>query len=151
MEYLSTNKEVANYIIYKYREKYKKEISPIKLQKCLYFVFAEVSAKTSIKTEDNKVAYLFEGKFEAWPYGPVDKKIYSEFKNNKLMGISRLEITESIKEYIDDILEQLFCISDFRLVDISHMDSEWKTKIKVKNGTKLMSNEKILNDYMKYD
>lgn len=147
MEYLCNKEEIAGYISKKYFDIYKKRISPIKLQKTLYFLFAEVSAKTSLITEENdKVAYLFDAKFEAWPYGPVDKDIYRMFKYEKLKDVKNLNVGSNIIEYVDELINEIFKLSDFRLVDLSHEDKEWSKKIK--SDTKVMSNEEILADYI---
>lgn len=47
-------------------------ISPMKLQKILYFVAAEYQKKTGQS--------LFSERFETWQYGPVLRSVYSEFR-----------------------------------------------------------------------
>lgn len=48
-------------------------VSPMKLQKLLYFVYRDYLKKTGEP--------LFSERFEAWPYGPVLPSIYDEFKS----------------------------------------------------------------------
>ena len=66
------------------------EISPVKLQKGLYFLFAFYINTYAIKpqqdvveTEFNFPKYLFEADFEAWTYGPVIRDVYLKFKNKE--------------------------------------------------------------------
>lgn len=47
-------------------------ISPLKLQKIMYFVASEYAKVTGEQ--------LFEERFEAWRYGPVLRSVYREFK-----------------------------------------------------------------------
>jgi len=51
------------------------QISPMKLQKLLYFVYRE-----HLKNTRNP---LFPERFEVWKYGPVISSVYDEFKNYK--------------------------------------------------------------------
>lgn len=48
-------------------------VSPMKLQKLLYFVYRDYLKATGSE--------LFSEKFEAWPYGPVLPSIYDEFRS----------------------------------------------------------------------
>lgn len=48
-------------------------ITPMKLQKLLYFVYREYLQKYSIE--------LFTERFEVWQYGPVLPSVYSEFRS----------------------------------------------------------------------
>lgn len=48
-------------------------ITPMKLQKLLYFSYREFLKKTDFP--------LFSEQFEAWPYGPVLPSVYDEFKS----------------------------------------------------------------------
>lgn len=48
-------------------------ISPMKLQKLLYFTYRDYLKKTD--------QLLFSERFAAWPYGPVLPSIYDEFKS----------------------------------------------------------------------
>ena len=69
--------ELANYIAYKHKEKKGIDISPLKLQKSLYFLFAywggfvrkgkQNPEYTEIDLTDFD-EYLFDEEFEAWLY-----------------------------------------------------------------------------------
>lgn len=158
--------DLACYIANRYQNEYGKEISPIKLQKSLYFLFAMwggnvASAKFESKedTEDDEKyesydTYLFDASFEAWRYGPVDREIYELFKNDQLeisgdvnvFSNPAIPYMDDVKQYIDELLDKIFKTSDFGLVDMTHTDNSWKEAIKTEN--KLISNEDIIRDYL---
>lgn len=139
-------KELALYIQKFYKERYeentnKRDISPIKLQKALYFLFAywgQYIGKSKQKNSNSEVNFeefsenLYAEAIQAWTYGPVLPEIYALQKDESL----NINITENyledtdhnlvIKEFIDYLLPQIFDISDFGLVDLSHQDNCWK-------------------------
>lgn len=138
--------KLALYIRKKYLE-YKsnisnKIISPIKLQKSLYFLFAywgqfisqNKNNKDSVEVDYSHYnAYLFEDTIEAWTYGPVVPAVFSVEKQGWLDSKQLQDIENGYldndpvkKEFIDNLLEQLFEIDDFGLVNISHQDECWK-------------------------
>ena len=136
-------KELAIYIQKFYKEKYegntnKRDISPIKLQKALYFLFAywgQYIGKSKQENSKSEVDFsdfsenLFLEQIQAWTYGPVLPEIYTLEKEGALnnnIPANYLEDSEHnlvIKEFIDYLLPQIFDISDFGLVDLSHQDS----------------------------
>lgn len=115
-------------------------ISPIKLQKSLYFLFAyygatygsigeDISRDDKIEETTIYPKYLFDANFEAWKYGPV---IYEVYSKNKSVGYQAESfIPENPQEaevisYINETFQQLNEISDFGLVERSHLDEAWK-------------------------
>lgn len=116
----------------------KRVISPIKLQKSLYFLFAYWGGFI----KDNKDNYdsvevdyshyseiLFNDRIEAWTYGPVVPEVFTAEKLGLLdkdQGDNYLDDEIEKKEFIDDLLLQLFEIDDFGLVRISHEDECWR-------------------------
>ena len=134
--------DVAKYICKKYFDDKEAEISEIKLQKCLYFLFAYwggFNAKNNSENVEEKFdysQYLFFAQFEAWVYGPVIPTIYFSRKNNELLyddlNVEKMfEGKEFIKETIDSLLDDLFEISDFKLVSLSHNDKVWQNNFDV--------------------
>lgn len=137
--------KLALYIRKKYLEYDKningRKISPIKLQKTLYFLFA-YWGQYILKNKDNLNSvevdyskyneYLFDDDIEAWTYGPVVPNVFHAEKEGWLdsKGYSCIDgyLEDDIvkKEFIDYLLPQLFDISDFGLVDLSHQDTCWK-------------------------
>ena len=134
--------KLALYIKKKYLENSKninrRIISPIKLQKSLYFLFAywgqyihrNKENKDSVEVDySNYNEYLFDDEIEAWTYGPVVPNVFYAEKSGFLETqpeLGYLEDDPIKKEFIDNLLEQLFAIDDFGLVSISHQDECWK-------------------------
>lgn len=160
--------ELVRYIICKYKESKPElaEISPIKLQKSLYFLFAKWGGRVlSVKennhrdTEDDDIyglfhQYLFSAQFEAWKFGPVDREVWTKYKNHKIdeTPIQVLDFNTdndieriTAKQYIDELLERIFITSDFGLVDLSHEDKCWQIAYKSKDPT--MNNDTIIKEY----
>ena len=134
--------QLALYIRKKYLESEKnidkRIISPIKLQKSLYFLFAYWGQfiKSNKDNQDsvevnysNYSEYLFNDRIEAWTYGPVIPNVFIAEKNGWLNSFEEnhyLENEIEKKEFIDNLLNQLFEIDDFGLVKLSHEDMCWK-------------------------
>ena len=116
----------------------KRVISPIKMQKSLYFLFAywgQFIRKNKENPESVEIDYseysefLFDDRIEAWTYGPVVPVVFVANKEGELeqeVDNSYLEKDVAKKEFIDHLLEQLFEIDDFGLVRISHEDKCWQ-------------------------
>lgn len=160
---------LALYIRKKYLE-YKsnvngREISPIKLQKSLYFLFAywgqfirkNKENKDSVEVDySNYNEYLFDDKIEAWTYGPVIPEVFT-YEKQGLLKSKQLEkdiegyLDDDLvkKEFIDNLLEQLFDIDDFGLVNISHQDECWKRNYVEtdERHNREIPKEEIINEY----
>lgn len=140
----------------------KRIISPIKLQKSLYFLFAYWGQYIR-KNKDNKDSvevdystfneYLFDDRIEAWTYGPVVPSVFMAEKAGLLdkdIDSGYLEHEEVKKEFIDNLLYQLFEIDDFGLVRISHEDECWKKNYiesDEKHDREILK-EDIINEYI---
>lgn len=134
--------KLAAYIEKKYLEYekniLKSKISSIKLQKALYFLFAywgQYIANNKNNADSVEVdyshysEYLFNDRIEAWTYGPVIPDVFREEKQDNLKNIDidgYLEDDFIKKDFVDYLLPQIFEISDFGLVDLSHEDQCWK-------------------------
>ena len=126
--------DFASYIKYKYNElNPSRNISPLKMQKSLYFCFAYWgafarkgnSSKNEVKESFDE--YLFPNDIEAWVYGPVVPDVYKKFDKIKDCNPDNLfEDKEYVRTFIDGVLDDVLHASDFRLVNISHEDSCWK-------------------------
>lgn len=128
-------KELAAYIQKKHQEDKQMQISPIKLQKSLYFLFAywggivRKSTLYPLSVEENFSyydEYLYDATIEAWVYGPVVPEVYHESNISTFYNENIFKGKEKVKEFIDGLLNELFDVSDFTLVEISHNDSAWK-------------------------
>lgn len=153
-------KELACYVTDYYKLKKGMQISAIKLQKSLYFLFAywggfvRKAKMFSNSVEENYAKYdeiLFGEKMEAWAYGPVVPCVYREnhienYRNDKLFNGN-----EKLKEFVDDILNDLLNVSEFSLVEISHQDLAWKRHFNTKVGffdhNETIPPEDIIDEY----
>lgn len=156
---------LALYVKQKYLE-YEKNmdkriISPIKLQKTLYFLFAywgQFIRNNKENPDSVEVDYssynefLFDDKIEAWTYGPVVPEVFIAEKsgilgNKALEGYLKDDIVK--KEFIDNLLQQLFEIDDFGLVRISHEDECWKRNYveSDERHNREIPKEEIINEY----
>lgn len=131
---ITSAEKLASYIKGKYFDKYKREISPLKLQKSLYFCFAywggfvRKGKKSEQMTEidvSELEEYLFDDVIEAWVYGPVVRAVYNKQNEINKNYNSPFE-NEFIKQFIDGILDDILSISDFALVEESHKDNCWR-------------------------
>ena len=118
----------------------KRIISPIKLQKSLYFLFAywgqfirdNKENQDSVEVDYSYYSeFLFEDRIEAWTYGPVVPEVFIAEKNGFLDTYNIENFLEGEedrvkKEFIDNLLRQLFAADDFGLVRLSHEDECWK-------------------------
>lgn len=154
--------ELAEYIVYKYKIDYNRNITPLKLQKSLYLCFAhwggliEKGKQANNELVDmNMDSHLFKEQIEAWSYGPVVKEVYYWFKEE--IGADKLEFNNEklfkdniiVKEFLDDLLDELFKISDFKLVEITHRDKAWQRHFEPLDSTisNIIPHEEIINEY----
>lgn len=128
-------KELACYISNFYKQEKGNEISPIKLQKSLYFLFAYWGGfvrkskrfPNSVEADFSKYdENLFDDKIEAWVYGPVVPSVYYEHDLQSYCKEEMFDNKEEIRNFINGLLIDLFEVSDFNLVEISHTDNSWK-------------------------
>lgn len=144
--------ELAGYLIYKYNQKYHRRISPVKLQKTLYLLFAMWGGNirnidfNEVELESNLSKYLFNANFEAWKCGPVDREIYELSKENQIVEQQSLTSeSDTVLSFIEDICSQTFEISDFALIDLVKQDFAWQNKYY--NRDTYMDNEEIIEEY----
>jgi uncharacterized phage-associated protein len=119
--------DACDYIIVKLDEA-GEHLSHLKLQKLLYFVQAWHLAI-------NK-APLFNGKFQAWVHGPVNRQIYDRFKDVKSLysGVTVADIRpgfnidaldRACKLHIDGVLDVYAPFSGSELEDLTHQEEPW--------------------------
>ena len=164
---------LVDYIINKYAKDFgNRLISPIKLQKGLYFLFAFWGGKIrgGRGREDVELPVddfhdcLFNANFCAWKYGPVDREIYNQFKHYR--NIDDVKLPQEVdlqhlpdisdreyyfaKDFVESYLNRIFITSDFGLVDLSHKDECWK-KAFYSDDTPIdneINSEDIINEYV---
>lgn len=133
MKYESFNIDVlkvADYILCKASPDIGDVITNLKLQKLLYYCQGFILAITG-KT-------LFKDDIIAWEHGPIVKRVYDKYKDNKSSGIlpSRKGLAyykelkkDGISDIIDDVWNVYGQFSAWRLRDMTHEEPPWrKTK-----------------------
>lgn len=130
---------LAAYIL----NKYKSEITPMKLQKLLYYIKVWILI-------DGKGILDTTWKFEAWKHGPVNPFIYHKFKgykNNPIQNVPEYQPPNKEElEIIDFILESYAFYNAITLSKATHAEDPWINK-KDYNGT--ITDEEICNYYSK--
>ena len=111
-------------------------VTPMKLQKLLYFVYKEYYQRYRQR--------LFSEEFLAWKYGPVLQSVYYEFKHFGASPITKfgkdangdvLVVDEykspQIKEALDIVWTKYKCFSGINLSTLTHQqDTAWDKAIK---------------------
>lgn len=144
---------LVSYLIY-----HNREISPLKLQACLYFLFSFYISfygqrdKEGIFEGTNQPCKLFDVKFMARKYGPMVTEVYEKNKNDFYLknidnvSFEVLTSNHEIKQFIDDIIEQIAPLNDFDLMERCHSDQSWLTAYQDNNAA--MDHFSIQNEYI---
>ena len=119
--------EACDYIIVKVKEA-GADLNLLKLQKLLYY------------TQAWHLAFygkpLFDGKFQAWVHGPVNREIYDRFARTKSL-YSEIALEDVAKDFdfnvlpdtkqshIDDVLEAYAKYRGSQLEEMSHREEPW--------------------------
>lgn len=161
-------RDLACYIKRKYSEftENTKEITPIKMQKALYFCFAYWAGFVNKGKIDNQLPenvnnILFDDRFEAWAYGPVVPKVYFDekaamffrTKEQEDEAVNKVEVIlnndDFLKGTITSVLDDVFSTSDFKLVSVSHTDKCWQNHFNAteKRHNREIPKEEIINEY----
>lgn len=130
------------------------DITPLKLQKSLYMLFAFyiVAIRSGYETNKDIPDCLFKADFEAWSSGPVIRDVYQKLKDNSYQAraynfrIKALDL--EIRNFIDSIVSQIMRKSDFVLMTRSREDNCWRNAI-AKGKTTPMSMDDIVAEYEK--
>lgn len=110
--------DVASFFIHK------GGVSPLKLQKLLYY--AQVWSFVKFKRK------LFKDDILAWVYGPVVYNIWDEFKYVKKgssIPITRLkeyDFTYKDKMFLEEVWNAYGHLSSAQLVDLTHSEKPWR-------------------------
>ena len=109
-------------------------ITPMKLQKLLYLLYARFLAETDRS--------LFSDRFEKWQYGPVLSEVYTAFKKYGSGTITTfcpdsngevLLVDESHAEFracFDDVWDRYGCMTGITLSNITHQENSAWTKVR---------------------
>lgn len=142
MNYKYTALDIANYIVWYVESQQLGTITPLKLQKILYYVSTTFLKKNDIP--------LFSENFEKWQYGPVVTDVYHTFKihgfnhistpkpklerdSTKPFGIKKVEFDPNIFLFDDQftndantVIIKLVKKGAFDLVEMTHEEAAWK-------------------------
>lgn len=166
MAYLDKIK-LVEYMLQKHEEINQYTMSPIKVQKTLYYLYAMWGGNVRLLNKDLREGAevceqdialdedLFEPSFAAWKYGPVDSDIYYLYKHGELNDSCNAkelistcpEMENQLIPFIDHIIKQTSEISDFTLVDMTHDDECWKIAYERRGVNDYMDKDSIKNEY----
>lgn len=120
---LKTERKIDNVI--KYFLKKLGEITPLALQKLLYY------SQGFYKTFYDD--YLFDDDCEAWVHGPVYKDIYFKYRNfgynpieDGKLEFENVNLTEAEEELLDSIIDNFGCYSAKTLEKMTHSERPWR-------------------------
>jgi len=117
--------DIANKIIARTDAEQGEIISNLKLQKLLYYLQGYFLA---IHGEP-----LFEGKIEAWQYGPVSREAYFYFKDygsgalQLREGAQIPELSQEHEQLFSEVLKEYGQFSAIKLMDMTHEETPWET------------------------
>lgn len=127
-----------------------RKISPMKLQKLLYFLYRDYLKLTGDP--------LFSERFEAWKYGPVLSSIYQEFKNYRDRDIKNYYLdeegkafkinegsNEAFKKILNDVWETYGNYTGIELSNLTHQPETAWHKAWINNSC-FLSDEDIKNE-----
>lgn len=133
--------DIANYIVDYINESSLGLLTPLKLQKILYYVSTTYFKQTG--------ELLFSENFEKWQYGPVVTSVYHNFKSfginhvantvstievdtKSFLGFKKVDFSKEIFEnnpvfhtVARDVINKLVCVSAFDLVEKTHQEEAW--------------------------
>jgi hypothetical protein len=141
--YFENVDDLVNYLLYK-----EPDITPLRLQISLYFLFAFYIG--TYQNQNDYPKYLFNADFEAWYYGPTIRRVYLNQEEGKYIPhefiFGNHEIDQEVNRFINDLLSRITDRSDFSLIDRLHEDTTWR---KAMNNSKfsIMSKEDIASEY----
>lgn len=122
--------DVCNYVIFRLTQEGGSFLSHLKLQKILFYIQSWSLAYDKVP--------LFDGKFQAWIHGPVNRSIYNRFKDSKYMysSINMSDVDNTVDlsfpmfnadetEFINSVLEAYAPFSDVQLEKMTHDEKPW--------------------------
>ena len=138
---------VCDYIIIQLNADGDSDLTTLKLQKLLYYIQAWHLAFYKKP--------MFEGEFQAWVHGPVNRKIYNRFKDTKFLYSSITmqdvedrnagdSLTKKEKSHIGSVLDAYAKYSPSQLEVMTHREKPW---IDARNGVdKLERSENVISE-----
>jgi uncharacterized phage-associated protein len=125
---MATIIQISDYVIFRCKAEGDTDLNCLKHQKLLYYIQAWHLAFFGIKA--------FEGDFQAWIHGPVNRDIYDLYKDSKYLysemniedvkDIDVIEkLPEDLKQHIDTILDAYAKFSPTELENMTHNEKPW--------------------------
>ena len=116
--------DLAGYVV-KYGVDHYTPVSNLQLQKILYFLQIR-----SIQINGAEFPIMETPHFEAWPFGPVIRKVYEAFHLSGGMPIiifpKKIRTDAIVENYVDECLSTLCAKKSWNLVDFAHRkDGAW--------------------------
>lgn len=145
--YFNDVDNLVEHILYEFPK-----ITPLKLQKSLYMLFAFyiVAIRSGRETNEDIPDRLFKADFEAWTSGPVIRDVYQKVKDNsyqaRAYNFRTKAVDLEIRDFIDNLVSQIMQKSDFALMIRSREDESWKSAIK-KGKTTPIPMDDIVAEY----
>jgi len=137
-----TANEIADYLVWRAAQEQPDDpdyLTPLKLQKLLYFVQGWYLAQTG--------APLFRDEIRAWRDGPVVESVYSAYKHLGKNPITTPpaeppELTPDAKAIVETVWDRYKAYSAFKLSDMAHEEMPWK---KARGGlSRFDSSDKVI-------
>jgi len=133
----------------KYILKKSSEITPLALQKLLYYT----QSFYNMFYED----FIFEEDCEAWIHGPVYKEIYHKYKNfgynpieNNNMNFDDIKLNKIEKEILDSIINYFGRYSGKVLEEMTHNETPWlitRKDINDNEASNKIIKKELINNY----
>jgi uncharacterized phage-associated protein len=112
--------EIANYILY-FANEAGSLITPLKLQKLAYYAQAWHLA---VNNEP-----LFDGEFEAWVHGPVNRDLYDRFRSLKfrpiMEDVAEPALDAETKEFMHELFDEYLGLDAYELELLTHREEPW--------------------------
>ena len=115
--------QVADYFLTK------KELTPKKIQKLVYYAYAWFIALNN-QDADNIQYVLFDEEPEAWIHGPVFPSLYNKYRDYGFNEVSQGDIikikNEDLISFLDEVWEIFGKYSADELEYMTHQEDPWK-------------------------
>ncbi|HLO48870.1 MAG TPA: type II toxin-antitoxin system antitoxin SocA domain-containing protein [Kamptonema sp.] len=141
--------DVARYFLCRLDREAGDTISPLKLQKLVYYAQA-----WSLVFRNHP---LFDEDIEAWVHGPVVREVWKEYQDYKYSDIpesvdlSDIEFEEDEREVLEEVWSVYGELSAKRLEELTHSENPWIQARKglepAEKSTNIISHEQMKNYY----
>lgn len=136
--------DTAAYILKRYKEITDDYPTEMKLHKLLYFTQRESFAITGHQA--------FEGNFEGWKFGPVNREVRNHYFEGEIVTETR-DISNELKYIVNNVILEYGSLATWKLSELSHNDSSWQNaRVGLSpedNGNRILDINDIKNDAKK--